>query len=176
MSRLKVVLDINDFSAGVHAAHNRIVASVSKGLNPASTYKRTMPQRFQEELLGALGEIAFGKASGKYFVPRLNTFHKTADCQSDIEVRATDIRDGRLIVRDNDDDGRKFVLAIVSDNPKESPQSKHITIVRLMGWITGEDARQPQWLTNPNGDRPAWFVPRDALHDMDSVVAIPEKC
>jgi hypothetical protein len=176
MSKLKVVLDFSDFLVGVNAATSRMVASVSKGLNPASTYKRTMPQRFHEELLGALGEIAFGKASGKYFVPRLNTFHETADCQGDIEVRATDLCDGRLIVRDNDDDGRKFVLAIVSDNPKESPQSKHRTIVRLMGWITGEDARQQQWLTNPNGDRPAWFVPQGSLNDMDDVVAIPEEC
>jgi hypothetical protein len=176
MSRYKVVLDINDFGAGVHAANSRIVASVSKGLNPASTYKRTMPQRFHEELIGALGEIAFGKASGKYFLPRLNTFHGTSDCLSDIEVRATDRQDGSLIVRNNDEGGRRFVLAIVSDDPEECPQSKHTTLVRLMGWISCEDAKQSQWLRNPNGRRPSWFVPQDCLKSMAEVISLPAEC
>jgi hypothetical protein len=154
-----VTLTISEFSHAVHAANMRVVASASMKLNHATSCDRTILERFRQELVGACGEMAFGKLSGRWFIPSLNTFHVTADAFSDIEVRATDRVNGRLIVRDNDSDARRFVLALVEGDA-----------VRFAGWMTGRDAKQDKWLDNPNGSRESWWVEQWHLNSMDSLL------
>jgi hypothetical protein len=149
---VNVSLTLAEFDLAVNTARLRIVASAARGLNHATTYKRNVVTRLHEEVVGACGEIAVGKAFGEFFVPSVNTFHERPDVMRDVEVRATDRADGCLIVRDNDDPGRRYVLAIV-DGAR----------VELRGWLRGSEAQQERYLRNPNGHRPAWFVPQSAL-------------
>jgi len=153
-----VELSLPELSAALNAAWLRIVASAAVGLNHKSTYSRPIVRRIHEEFIGACGEMAVGKASGVFFIPSVNTFHRVPDCLSDCEVRSTDLIDGSLIVRSNDSDDRRYILAIVSDDK-----------VRLVGWILGREAKQSQWLRDPHSQRPAWFVPQDSLHPIDDV-------
>lgn len=150
-----IPITLTEFSAAKDAAWMRIVASKAKGLDPASTYKRTMLKRLEEEIVGAVGEIAVGKWSGSFFVPSVNTFHRVPDCLGNVEVRSTTNSTGCLIVRDNDASDRKYVLAILENDN-----------VNLIGWIPGVEAKNDRWLKNPNQYRPAWFVPQSELNPM----------
>ena len=153
-----VELSLPELSTALNAAWLRIVTSAAAGLNHKSTYSRPIVRRIHEEFIGACGEMAVGKASGTFFVPSVNTFHRVPDCLGDCEVRSTDIADGCLIVRGNDADDRRYVLAIVTD-----------TKVHLIGWISGREAKQPEFARDPHGQRPAWFVPQGSLHPINEV-------
>jgi hypothetical protein len=155
----EIPLTLPELSTALNAAWMRIVASAAAGLNHRSTYSRPMVRRIHEEFIGACGELAVAKAAGVFFLPSVNTFHRVPDCLGDCEVRSTDLSDGSLIVRDNDSDDRKFVLAIVADDT-----------VRLVGWLTGAEAKKQEWLRDPDGRRPAWFVPQSSLRPIEEVL------
>lgn len=152
---IDVKLSVTEFIQAMEIAKLRFVMSEASSLNHASTYRRDWSTRMSQEIVGACGEIALGKASGSWFVPSVNTFHRVPDCFGDVEVRATDRPDGSLIVRDNDHDDRRYVLAIVS-----APE------VSLVGWMRGGDCKRPEFIRNPNGYRESWFVPQSELLDM----------
>lgn len=156
---ITVELTIPEMSMALNAAWLRIVASAQQRLNHKTTYDRPMSKRIQEEFVGACGEIAVGKAANKFFVPSVNTYHRVPDCLSDCEVRSTDREDGALIVRDNDSDERKFILAVAVGET-----------VRLVGWLTGRDAKKQEWVKNPHGWRQSWFVPQSALRPIEEVI------
>jgi hypothetical protein len=157
-SVIEIELTMPEFNLALSAAQMRIMASAMQRLNHATTYQRTLVKRLEEEVIGACGEIAVGKWKGKWFVPSVNTFHRVPDCLDDVEVRATALPDGHLIVRENDADDRRFVLALVD--------GEH---VRLVGWLHGRDAKRPEWVRDPHGQREAWFVPQGALRHMDEL-------
>ena len=154
-----IQLELPEWSAAIDAAWLRIVTSAAKGLNAATTYRRSMVERVSEELVGAAGEMAVAKWRGKFFLPHLNTFHKVADCGG-VEVRSTSHASGHLILRDNDPADRRYVLAIVGRDG-----------VTLAGWIQGREGRQPEWRrASRTSDRPAWWVPQESLMAMDSLL------
>ena len=157
---IDIELTLPEFGQAVTTAWMRIMASAMQRLNHATTYQRTLVKRLEEEVVGACGEIAVGKYADKWFVPSVNTFHRVPDCLQDVEVRATAHFDtGRLIVRDNDSNDRRYVLALVEGQK-----------VRLAGWIYGHEAKRSEWVQDPHGQRPAWFVPQGALRAMDELV------
>jgi hypothetical protein len=153
-----VELTLMEFLVTVETAKTRMVASAMQQINHATTYDRTWVRRLHEETVGACGEIAVGKYLGAWFVPSVNTFHRVPDCLENVEVRSTDIMDGSLIVRDNDADDRRFILALVEGER-----------VQLAGWIDGAEAKREEWKRNPNGYRLAWFVPQGALRPMGEI-------
>ena len=157
---LVVTLSLPEMSLALDAAWLRIVTSAAKGLNHAATYQRSMTKRIQEEFVGACGEIAVGKAADKFFVPSVNTFHRVPDCLGDCEVRCTEVSAGRLIVRDNDSDTRKYVLGVMVNDT-----------ITLVGWILGADAKRDEWIDNPNNYRTAWFVPQNALNPIEELLS-----
>jgi hypothetical protein len=152
-----VTLTISEIVQCYWLAGHRITASDAQSLNHASTYKRGIRTRFDEESVGAIGEKAFAKWMNLYSTDPVNTFHRIPDCGDRFEVRSTSVRNGRLIVRDNDADDRIFVLALVALDGR----------VILRGWIRGVDAKHPQWVWNPNGSRQAWGVAQESLSPMD---------
>jgi hypothetical protein len=145
-------------------AWHRIIESSAKGLNPATTYRRSMLERIGEELVGAAAEFAVAKWVGKFWTPGLNVFHFEADCGKDIEVRGTGRVDGSLIIRDNDESDRRYVLVIL-----------HNDRASLVGWCFGHEAKKPDHLKNPHGRRQAWFVPQDALRSIETLQIEEEK-
>lgn len=161
---ITVELTLPEMSVALNAAWLRIVASASKKINHASTYHRPMARRIHEEFIGACGELAIGKAAGVFFVPSVNTFHRVPDFLDGVEVRSTDVATGRLIVRDNDSDERRYVLAIVEGES-----------VSLVGWIEGREAKADKWEENPNGYRPAWFVPQQELRPIETLLTTEAK-
>lgn len=141
-------------------AYSRMAVSDSRNMNHASTYKRNHLQRLDEEIVGACGECATAKVLGAYWAPTVNTFHKHPDIEPDIEVRSTKDHGNKLIVRANDPEDRWYFL--VTGTPP--------TMV-VRGCIRGRDARRDEWVNNPRGHRPAWFVPQSALLPPEAVTA-----
>ncbi len=156
---ITVELTLPEMSMALDAAWLRIVVSAQQGLNHKTTYSRSMSKRIQEEFVGACGEIAVGKAAGVFFVPSVGTFHRIPDCLADCEVRSTDREDGSLIIRDNDSDERRYILAVAVGE-----------MVRLVGWLAGRDAKKQGWMRNPHGYRQSWFVPQSALRPIEEVL------
>lgn len=149
-----------EYKAAVDLANTRMAISNDRGLNHASTYRRTYAERVREETVGACGEMALCKAMNWFFSPTVNTFHGSPDVGDRWEVRATERENGSLIVRDNDADDRWYVL-VVGEPP----------VLRIAGYIRGSDAKQAEWLRDPHGHRPAWFVPQSALKQIGSKAA-----
>ncbi len=145
--------------------HIRLSESHKLNLNPATTYKRTFNERITQEMIGMLAEIAVIDFFGIKENPKINTFHNEADVLDDIEVRATDYKNGHLILRDNDSADRKYIFCTVDYNA-----------VKLVGWINGKDGMVSEYyrseektksmFKNPKAVRPAWFVPQGSLLDM----------
>ncbi len=154
---IDVVLTEWEFKTAVDVANTRMATSNAAGLNHASTYSRTYYRRLQEEIVGACGEMVFAKATGRFWSHSVNTFHHVADVGLRFEVRASDREDGCLIVRDNDDENRWYV-GVFGEPPN----------MMIAGCILGSDAKRAEWVRDPHGHRPAWFVPQHSLQPLPS--------
>lgn len=154
---MEVTLSIPEYHHAVQTAVLRMVVSSASRMNHASTYERSWVKRLEEEVVGAAGEIAVAKSVGAYHIGSVNTFHRVPDVLGDLEVRATARTDGCLIVRENDADDRAFVLVV-----GEAPS------LRIAGYLFGHEAKKQEFLRNPHGHRPAWFVPQSSLREWRS--------
>ena len=112
--------------------------------------------------IGCIGEVALAAWAGVAWDTRVNIFTSKPDVYL-WDVRATKWPDGKLIVQPHDKDERLFVLAVVDDLPR----------VKLMGWMTGRQAKQPGWLWAPRKEygRPeeSHYVPQQALFPMSTL-------
>src|SRR5712664_597598 len=124
-------------------------------LNHASTYQRTDEERVEQETGGCCAEYACRKLLGAELELPFNTFHKIPDILPDFEVRHTGHENGRLIVRSNDADDRRYILA--TGTPPE---------MTVRGWLWGHEAKQDKFRWNPYKWRSCWGVPQHQLYDL----------
>lgn len=157
----EVQLTLPEFNVAVQSAMARILISAGQDLNHASTYKRTLLERLQEETVGCCAELAIGKLLARYSIPAVGTFHSVPDYLQDLELRATARLDGRLIVRDNDHNDRRYVFATVTGQ-----------VVTFVGWMYGYESKKERWLTNPKGYRTSWFVPQRDLRPIETLAIL----
>ena len=106
-------------------------------------------------ILGALGECAFAKATGRYWSGSVNTFKRGGDVGA-IQVRTRSKHKYDLIVRNDDADDDVFVL--VTGGPHE---------FQVHGWIQGKDAKWDGFEANHGNHGPAYFVPKSRLFGVD---------
>ena len=109
---------------------------------------------------GACGELALAKVLGVYWDGSVDTFD--APDVGRLQVRTRSEHDYELIVRPTDSDTSRWVL-VTGRCPRY--------VVR--GWISGQEAKRPQWLRTHGGRPPAHFVPHAALHPI-STLALEE--
>lgn len=115
---------------------------------------------WSEHIEGACGELAVAKFLGCYWNGSVNSF---AACDLPfVQVRTRSRHDYDLIVRDKDNDEEYYVLV--------TGKCPHY---RIRGWISGGDAKRPEWLAEHGGRPPAWFVPAGELQDMDALPRQP---
>lgn len=111
---------------------------------------------YDDHIRGACGEYAAAQALGIPWRATVNTF-KAPDLEHDglaYEVKTRSRHDYELIVRDDDDPGRVFVLVTT-----ETWLEYHVH-----GCIEGDRARRREWRKAHGGREAAWFVPQAALH------------
>lgn len=109
-------------------------------------------------VLGACGECAFAKATGRYWSGGVSTFKSAADVGESIEIRTRSNHHYDLIVRDDDRDESAFVL--VTGGPQE---------FYVGGWIYGADAKRPEFRANHGNHGAAYFVPHHALRPLEEL-------
>lgn len=160
-----VTLQWYEFLSAATVGLLRFSTSGLQNLDPhqSTGRPRSWMERLSDEVIGACAESAFCLARGIYWDRSINTFHGRADAGREWEVRATPRRDGALIVRDNDPSDRWYVL-VIADPP----------VFRVVGAMRGGAAKRPEWLRNPGGRRPSWFVPQHCVPPLPPARPRPE--
>ena len=134
-----------------------MVEALRRNLRPSVSVAKGGRDEWMAHILGALGEMAFCKGTGRYWAGTVNTF-KDADAGCRIQVRTRASHDHEMIVRKKDSDDDLFVL--VTGGPTDF-------VVR--GWMRGGDAKSDAYWKNPGGYGSAYFVPAAALHPMHTL-------
>ena len=134
---------------------SRNVEALRKGLE---NHRQTGDSEWHVHILGALGECAFAKATGRYWSGSVNTFKVGGDVGA-IQVRTRSSHDYDLLVRDGDRDSDIFVL--VTGGPNE---------FRVHGWMRGSEAKAGEYRRNYGGYGEAFFVPKERLKGIEPLV------
>ena len=129
----------------VKVAELRYLEARVGGMNNATTYHSEYVEVMSRDVGGILAEMVIGRRFDRTFLPAINTFHAKADVGEDIEVRSTPHLNGSLILRDNDDPGRRYVLVICDP----------MLGFAVRGWCYGYEARTDEWAKTDEG-RPHW--------------------
>ena len=144
-----VTLTWYEVSVAIHLVGLRHTEALRKCMKDKHGYKG---RDLQDNFYGMLGEIAFAKATGKYFPMSVNTF-KDADIGINWQVRTVGSNNNRdLIVRPADPSKHKYVLVEIST--KDSYPDKFY-VATIHGWIEGTQAKDKKYLSYfGNPDRP----------------------
>ena len=102
------------------------------------------------DIEGACGEMAVAKVLGVFWDGSVDTF--SANDLPNLQVRTSPDVNDRLIVRPGDSDTGRWCL-VTGAFPDYV----------VHGWISGADAKRPEWSRDYNGRPPAYFVPQQAL-------------
>lgn len=153
-----ITLTVEEFGRAIYTAYERWSNSVRSNRTDL-LMEKTWEKGFNVHLYGAIGEIAAAKAIGCYAPLHVNQFSRMrADLLCDVEVRHRISHEHQLIVREKDMDERKYVLT------RGTPPN--ITVV---GWLSGREAKSRDYLRDYGDWGPAYFVPDERLHSMDTL-------
>jgi hypothetical protein len=143
-----ITLDKTEVLQAVHVGMLRQLNAIYRGRTDAHGFDG---DGWGRHVQGALSEYVVARELDCHWC--VNTDMTRPDV-GPIQVRSTTRRDGRLIIHLTDPDPAAYVLAI----------GLSLTVWILAGWITGTEAKQDHWWTDPNTGRPAYFIPQSALH------------
>jgi hypothetical protein len=113
-------------------------------------------------LLGAAGEVAVASYLGlkEHLFKEKEARRGSDDLPGGIDVKTRSKSRYDLIVQKHENPSKRFVLVTI-----ENQQTL------LHGWCYGEEAMQEQYWADPARGRPAYFVPKVALHSIGSLRA-----
>ena len=151
MSDRLIRLSWRELAIAADVGCQRRIRSMAEGLNDAYGYNGE-GDIWTREVNGAAAEMAVAKFFNRYWEAGVNTF-KAPDVEG-VQVRHTTREDGCLIIREHDPPDELYVLVI------GAPPT-----FRIAGALYGRQAKRPEWLRDPGGVRPAYFVPQDALEE-----------
>jgi len=111
-------------------------------------------------LLGAAGEVAVASYLGlKGHLFKETEAKRGSDDLPGIDVKTRSKASYDLIVQKREDPKKKFVLVTI-----ENQQTL------LWGWCYGHEASQKHFWADPARGRPAFFVPKNYLHSMETLL------
>lgn len=119
-------------------------------LKRKQTYGSKDEDDHQRALEGALGEMALAKYLGVYWHGKGKCWGP--DMIGGHEVRTTSYQSGRLILHPEDKDDLKYWLVTGINGTYQ-----------IRGFKYGRDGKQKQYWDDPQGGRPAFFVPQNDL-------------
>ncbi len=153
---MKVNLEWYELSRAALVGVSRNVEALRKGLQNA---RPTNESDWHVHILGACGEVAFAKATNRYWSGSVNTFKTGGDVGGRIQVRTRSKSHYDLLVRDNDNDDDLFVLVV--GGPSEFD---------VKGYMRARDAKVERYKANWGNYGEAYFVPQADLLPVDSLV------
>lgn len=146
-----ITLTWHEAAMASHVGWIRHLASIRAGHASAAGFSG---YGWSEHCEGACAECAVAKWLGCYWSGSVGLFKNGTDLPG-IEVRMRRMEHYELIVRDDDDDRSRYVLA-----------TGRCPTYRVRGWILGADAKRPEWSQTHGGRPAAYFVPTAALRPM----------
>jgi hypothetical protein len=155
-----VILNKNEvYIASIVGIRRNITSRDSKDCNKVQN--KDFGWHIDIEAAGA--ELAFAKYMGLYWDFSVNTFKKQD--VGGYQVRHTQVKDGKLIIRPKDNPEEKYVL-IVGTGPE----------YLIAGWIWGYEAKQDQHIFKGfNGMPDCWMVHQESLDQFDDQNTILEE-
>lgn len=165
---MSIVIKLSD-EEELHAQHigkHRNLAFETAGGGQMNTSK-SMNGGERGHVLGFKCEIACAKALG--LMPEDNVFDRESfaarrniyDLGGQIEVRGTELLNGRLIVRPDDKDNAPYVLVIRNSKTREYV---------VAGWLFGYEAKNERYLSQTRQGQKMFFVPQDKLYSVDDLI------
>ena len=152
-----VTLSKQEFFYASQVGTMRQIASVLRGLPDRHGAKPA--DGWSLHIEGACGELAFARASGRFWSPSVDTFKSQGDVGG-VEVRTRSEHHFELIVRESDDPSRVYAL-VTGRSPA----------FRVHGWLVGVDARRADWLRTHGNREAAYFVPQSELRPLKELPA-----
>ena len=135
---------------------DRYVRALKDGREDAHGLEQKGADGLALHVLGAAGELAFAKATNRFWSGSIDTF-SNPDVGA-IQVRTRSKHDYELLVRVKDDDEAIYVLV-----------TGQIPEFRVRGWMFGKEAKRKEWALT-HGDRPsAFFVPHDEMRAIEDL-------
>jgi hypothetical protein len=112
-------------------------------------------------LLGAAGEVAVASYLGlkEHLFKETEAKRGSDDLPGGIDVKTRSKSRYDLIVQKQEDPKKVFVMVTI-----ENQQTL------LQGWCHGYEAMKEEYWADPARGRPAYFVPKEALHSMDTLL------
>ena len=131
----------------------RQIGALLENRTPSAAFRGAS---WEIHIQGAAGELAFARFRNLFWSGSIGTYRRGGDV-GDIQIRTRSQPHYDLIVRDGDRDDDVFVL-VVGIIPR----------FRIIGWIYGRDAKQPQYRKEYGGRPSAFFVPQSALRPFEA--------
>lgn len=103
---------------------------------------------WQKHIESALTECAMAKYTNVFWCKR----DRSAPDVGELEVRASQREDARLIIHKDDHDDRQYWLVTGKNG-----------VYKIHGYMLGRDAKNQKYWTDPKTGRPAFFVPQSDL-------------
>jgi len=113
--------------------------------------------------LGAMGEVAAAVHLGleAHLFTEQTARRGSADLPGDIEVKTRSRHKYDLIVQKDERPGKRVVLVTIENNK-----------VILQGWCVAGDVMDQKFWADPAGGRPAYFIPKTELRDINELMEI----
>lgn len=153
---MRVNLEWYEISRAALVGVSRNVEALRKGLQNTRPISES---DWHIHILGACGEVAFAKATNRYWSGSVNTFKTGGDIGGHIQIRTRSKSNYDLIVRDNDNDNDIFVL--VTGGPAEFD---------VKGYMRASDAKAEKYKANWGNYGEAYFVPQSELRPIRDLV------
>jgi hypothetical protein len=114
----------------------------------------------QVHLLGAAGEMAVASYLGmKEHLYAEREARRGSDDLPGIDVKTRSRHSYDLIVQKREDPQKRFVLVTICEQQ-----------TLIWGWCYGRQAMQERYWSDPARGRPAFFVPKERLHPIDTLL------
>ena len=132
----------------------------TQGLRGRNGGASTGSKALDIHLLGAAGEMAVASHLGmKEHLYKETKARRGSDDLPGMDIKTRSKHSYDLIVQKREDPRKKFVLVTI-ENQK--------TLIH--GWCYGEEAMDEKFWADPARGRPAYFVPKEHLHPIETLV------
>jgi hypothetical protein len=157
---IEFVFSDEERQSAVAEGRRRQSVNESKGLRGRNNGASIGGKALEIHLLGAAGEMAVGSFLGmKHLLFQESEAKRGSDDLPGIDVKTRSKHSYDLIVQKNEDPQKKFVLVTIENQT---------TLIH--GWCLGEEAMEERFWKDPARNRPAFFFPKELLHNMNDLI------
>jgi len=159
-SPISFVFTAEERQAAMEEGMRRQSVNEAKGLRGRNGGASFGSKALEIHLLGAAGEMAVASYLGmKSFLYQATEAERGSCDLPNIDVKTRSKTSYDLIVQKRESPEKKYVLVTIQDKT---------TLIH--GWIYGKQAMQEKFWADPAGGRPAYFVGKEHLRPMETLL------